>query len=62
MDTTANSKRPLRVRIDEIQVNTGGDTGGKDSYELAALGDDFALFRKVAAPVEDPARVNGPRV
>jgi hypothetical protein len=48
MNKNDNNARPVRIRIDEVQVDGGGETGGKDIYQLAALGEDYALFRKVS--------------
>jgi len=47
MNANNNSARPVRIRIDEVQVNDEGEVGGKDIYRLAALSGDYALFRKV---------------
>jgi len=64
MNANGNSARPVRIRIDEVQVNGGSDTEGKDVYQLAVLSDDYALFRKVNrtganggtdAPAQPPA-------
>jgi hypothetical protein len=61
MNASVFSARPVRIRIDDVVVNGTGDTGGKDIYQLAALGEGYALFRKVSAPREDLARVTEPR-
>jgi hypothetical protein len=47
MNANGNSARPVRIRIDDVQVNSGDGAEGKDVYQLAALGEDYALFRKV---------------
>ncbi len=55
MNSNGNTARPVRIRIDQVQVNTGGDTGGHDVYKLAAMSDDYALFRKVSGVPADAA-------
>lgn len=49
--------RPLRIRIDDVQVNSGGNAGGIPLYELETLNDDLAVFRKVKNPRENPVRL-----
>ncbi len=56
MNASVSSARPVRIRIEEVVVNGSGDAGGRDIYQLAALGDDYALFRKVNAAREDLGR------
>lgn len=56
MNASVSSARPVRIRIEEVVVNGSGDAGGRDIYQLAALGDDYALFRKVN-PREELGRV-----
>ena len=56
MNASVSSARPVRIRIDEVVVNGSGDTGGRDVYQLTALGEDYALFRKVNPPREDLGR------
>ena len=56
MNASVSSARPVRIRIDEVVVNGSGDADGRDIYQLAALGEDYALFRKVNAPREDVGR------
>ena len=56
MNANGNTTRPVRIRIDEVQVNGGSETEGKDVYQLAALGDDYALFRKVSTNRTDANR------
>ncbi len=65
MTAKSNIARPVRIKIDEVQVDGTGETGGHGVYKLAAMGDDYALFRKVtdvaantdgtAATVQPPA-------
>jgi hypothetical protein len=47
MNASVSSVRPVRIRIEEVVVNGSGDVGGRDIYQLAALGDDYALFRRI---------------
>ena len=56
MNANSNSARPVRIRIDEVQVTGEGDAGGHDVYKLAALGEDYALFRKVNGVRTDATR------
>ena len=57
MNANNNSARPVRIRIDEVQVTGEGDTGGKDVYQLAALSEDYALFRKVDVRTDTARRL-----
>ena len=56
MNGSVSSARPVRIRIDVVVVYGSGDAGGRDVYQLTALGEDYALFRKVNAPREDFGR------
>ena len=56
MNASVSAARPVRIRIEEVVVNSSGDAGGRDIYQLAALGDDYALFRKINSR-EDLGRV-----
>ena len=47
MNAKGNDVRPMRIRIDGVEVTGGGETGGHIVYKLAAMSDDFALFRKI---------------
>jgi hypothetical protein len=60
MNAPVSSARPVRIRIEEVVVNGSGDAGGRDIYQLAALGDDYALFRRIN-PREDLDRATETR-
>lgn len=57
MNAKGKIARPVRIQIDEVQVENGGESGGHTVYKLAAMTDDYALFRKsTGVPTDaDPA-------
>jgi hypothetical protein len=62
MNSKGKIVRPVRIQIDEVQVDTGGETGGHNVYKLAAMTEDYALFRKAgdSAADTDPANAAVP--
>ncbi len=53
MNVTQISACPLRIRIDNQATGSGGTGTGQD-FELANLGDEYAVFVKVENTSQTP--------
>lgn len=58
MNVTQISACPLRIRI-ENQVNGSSGSGSGQDFELANLGEEYAVFVKVENTSQTPEDTNG---